>query len=480
MKKIMSLICAFVILSSVVTVTGFGSLPASAAALGDSNKDGAVTILDATFVQKYNARLISESEIDLGASDVDGDHAVTSRDCTVIQRYLIGMCSIDGTDPFCGENNIKLTVWASESARSITRLLCNSFTKKYPQKKITISVVVQEEGDSGFQVMMDPQSAADVFSFACDQSSRLYDQDILAPVPEGYKDEIIERNTEFSVKTASLDDTLIAYPETGENGYYLTYDKRYVSDRQAKTLEGVLAACRTAGKKFVIDGSNGYYSCMFPFTGGLSIKGLENDQQQFNDYNREEVLDSLEAFASLFHKYSDIMMFTGSYEIASGMAMGTVAAGIDGTWNAGTVSDMLGSNYGAAKLPTIKIKGRNKQIIGMCGSKLMGVNAYSKYPHAAQLLADYLTGEEAQELRADGLSWTPSNKNVIESDTVRNNKAMCALLDQANYSVPQINISDTFWSPMGTLGNALFLKSDYSRNTLAKEFDKTITYILDD
>lgn len=388
----------------------------------------------------------------------------------------------DNSDPFYGEDNITLLVWAADNAVNVTKQLCEDFIAKYPDKKITIDVQTQGEGDAAAQVLNDADKAADVFSFACDQINRLNKGKALAPIVDDYKEDVISRNTEFSVSTATLDNTLLAYPETGENGYYLVYDKSVVSDDQAKTLEGVLAACKDANLKFSMDAGNGFFACMFPFTGGLTIEGLDEEGTQvFNKYDEEAVLDSLEAFAKLFHEYSSIFQSADATRIGSGMAENpkTVAAGIDGSWNAATVAKALGDNYGAAKLPTINIKGEDKQIISMNGSKLIGVNSHSKFPEAAQVLANYLTSEEAQTTRLEELNWLPSNKKASESDTVKNNKALSALLEQSKYSVPQINIAEIFWSPIGTLGNKLFKEDDYSRETLKKEFEKAMANILE-
>lgn len=388
----------------------------------------------------------------------------------------------NNSDPFYGEDNITLLVWAADNAVNVTKQLCEDFIAKYPDKKISIDVQTQGEGDAAAQVLNDADKAADVFSFACDQINRLNKGKALAPIVDDYKEDVISRNTEFSVSTATLDNTLLAYPETGENGYYLVYDKSVVSDDQAKTLEGVLAACKDANLKFSMDAGNGFFACMFPFTGGLTIEGLDEEGTQvFNKYDEEAVLDSLEAFAKLFHEYSSIFQSADATRIGSGMAENpkTVAAGIDGSWNAATVAKALGDNYGAAKLPTINIKGEDKQIISMNGSKLIGVNSHSKFPEAAQVLANYLTGEEAQTTRLEELNWLPSNKKASESDTVKNNKALSALLEQSKYSVPQINIAEIFWSPIGTLGNKLFKEDDYSRETLKKEFEKAMANILE-
>ena len=383
-------------------------------------------------------------------------------------------------DPFHGEDNIKLTVWAADKAIDVTKELCDEFKAKYPDKKIDITVTVQGEGDAAAQVLNDKDAAADVFSFACDQLTRLLNANALAPVFE--QDEVKARNTEASIAAATMDGELYAFPETGDNGYYLVYDKSVVSDEDAKTLEGVLEACRKAGRKFVLDAGNGFFSCMFPFTGGVTLEGIKDEVQQFNNYDEAKVVDTLEAFAKLFHDYSDIFLSSEATKISTGMAANPpiVAAGVDGSWNAAAVADALGDNFGAAKLPTINVNGTDEQIVSMHGYKLIGVNAVSKFPEASQLLADFLTDEAAQLKRAQVLSWGPSNTNAVKDPAVTGNVALSAIIEQSQYSVPQVNIADTFWSPMGTLGNTLWKDADYSKETIKKNFEKTIANIKDE
>ena len=63
---------------------------------GDADKDGQVTILDATRIQRFIAELDSEDKIDKAAADADKDGQVTILDATRIQRVLAELCDMDG------------------------------------------------------------------------------------------------------------------------------------------------------------------------------------------------------------------------------------------------------------------------------------------------------------------------------------------------------------------------------------------------
>ena len=490
-NKICKSILCFVLTVAVLTSI---AVPFSAAKikaiLGDVNDSGLATVMDVTLIQRYLADMPGDylAQIET-AGDVDRNRTLESSDATYILRYCSGVrtpfqvnqpVTITGTDPFGTENNIKLKVWAPESSLELTTQLCNEFIARYPEKVISITVQAQEEGDLAYSYINNPASAADVFSMASDQISFLMERNALSPLTDEEAAKVKKRDTGFSVDSVTSNGKLMAFPETGENGYYLVYDKRVVSDNDAKTLEGILAACRRADKQFVIDAGNAYYSCMFAFTGGLKLNGINSEYvQQFNNYNEEKVVDSLEAFSTLFHQYNDIFMSNNVDRIGSGMAIGVVGAGIDGTWNAATIKNVLGSNYGAAKLPTIRIKGVNTQIYSMCGSKSIGVKRNTLYPKAAHALADYLTNERSQYYRLQNLNWSPSNIELIHSDIMQEYPSILACLEQSEYAVPQIDIANTFWSPMGSLGNYL-VTGTVSRTNIRNKFRQTINDIKDE
>ena len=55
---------------------------------GDADRDGEITILDATRIQRWIAELIGDDELDLISADTDGDGDVTILDATHIQRFI--------------------------------------------------------------------------------------------------------------------------------------------------------------------------------------------------------------------------------------------------------------------------------------------------------------------------------------------------------------------------------------------------------
>ena len=58
---------------------------------GDADGDGDVTILDATFIQRFVAGISLPKPLNELNADVDGDGSVTILDATLIQRFNAGI-----------------------------------------------------------------------------------------------------------------------------------------------------------------------------------------------------------------------------------------------------------------------------------------------------------------------------------------------------------------------------------------------------
>ncbi len=399
----------------------------------------------------------------------------------------VGTTSVTVEDPLYGEGEngtINLKVWGPEAAQDLLKEQCAAFSEQMKEYgDIQIEVVPQSESDAGTQVLTDPTAAADVFGFACNDINKLVTAGALNEILGADKETIVANNSELSVNAATIDGKLYAYPETGDNSYCLIYDKSVVSDEQAKTLEGVLQACKAANKKFAMDAGNGFYSCMFLFTGGLEIDGYEDDglTQKFTEYDEVKVVNTLKAFHNLFTEYQDSFLNGDASKVIDGFKSGTVGAGIDGSWDFSSAKTALGDNAGFATLPTINVEGEDLPMVNLFGYKLIGVNAHSNYPNTAAELAKYLTGEECQSQRAEQLNWGPSNTAVAESDVVANDQALSAILAQAQNSVPQISVADTFWTPFATLGNNVVDASkDYTDEEWAELVKTTIANVRDE
>jgi arabinogalactan oligomer/maltooligosaccharide transport system substrate-binding protein len=408
----------------------------------------------------------------------EANKATTSNDATT---EVTGSAEYSVPDGFFGnEKGATLKVWGPDAYVKLLKKQCDAFVDMYPEQEIKIKVVAQDESSAQTQVANDPTTAADVFGFASDQLANLVNAGHLAEINQQLAANVAASDTEASVDASKVDGKLYAFPETG-NGYYMVYDNTVVTEKDAETLEATLAACKKAGKKFVMDCGDGFYGCVFAFTGGAQVDGLdENGKQKFKEYDEDTVVATLKAFSTLMHEYKGTFVSLNPSNISSGFSSGQVGAGVDGSWNATPDKKVLGDKLGACKLPTINVDGEDKQMVSMYGYKMIGVNATSKYPRTSQILAYYLSSQECQQQRADELGWSPTNKAVAESDTVVNDPTIAALVAQGEFGVPQVNIVGSFWTPMGALGDFLVgSDTDPATADFKTQFNKTIESILE-
>ena len=429
MKKVLA-----ILLAGMMTATAFAGCGGGSSSSTGSNADSK-----------------TESKADDASKGDDGSKAEADMDPSWADESLFG-----------GETDITLKVWAPDKAVSLTKEQVEAFKKHYSNIKFkSIEVVAQGESDAATQIMNDPEKAADVFGFPSDQFNRLMSAKVLQKLGTKFANSVKAYNDENPVKAATftVDDKegLYAFPETADNGYYLVYDNTVVT--HPETLEGILADCKAAGRTFIMDGGNGFYGCVYAFTGGAKIDGFESDgtTQKFTEYDETEVVNTLMAFAKLMKDYKGTYVHDAVAAISTGFTNKKVGAGIDGSWDTAANKKALGDKLGAAKLPTINVNGTDKQLVGLFGYKYIGVNVASKYPRSAMTLAYYLAGQECQEQRAKSNGWGPSNKEAAKA--VASDPILVALFEQGAVSVPQVNIADTLWTPMGNLGAEMYKDS---------------------
>ncbi|NBJ92706.1 extracellular solute-binding protein [Parablautia muri] len=357
---------------------------------------------------------------------------------------LAGKTTLENTKP----QKVELVVWGAEEDAELMNQIISSFQAKYQgQADFQISFEVQGESQCKDVLLGGLEDGADVFTFADDQLNALAAAGAVDPIENA--DEIRERNLSSTVEAATVNNQLYAYPLTADNGYFLYYNKQYISEEQAKTLDDILEAAAAEGKLFAMDWSSAWYVYSFFGNTGLEV-GLSDDgitnyctwNQTDGDIRGIDVARAMLRIAESpgFSNRTD-------EEFLDGVKDGTVIAGVSGVWNSMAVKEAWGENAGAAKLPTYSCNGSQVQMASFSGCKLVGVNAYSQYPIWASRLAEWITNEENQQLRFIMRGQGPSNIVVADSAEMDQSPAIAALLEQSEFSQLQ-RIGGNFWDPV--------------------------------
>lgn len=352
--------------------------------------------------------------------------------------------TVSGTDE-ADNGVVELTVWSEEDNFDLLNQMIDSFKQKYAgQAEFEINLVQGSDAETKNVLLGDIHNGADVFPFADDQLSAMVAAGALYPVPNA--DEVKNANIEEAVSAASINGTLYAYPMTADNGYFLYYDKNVLSDEDVQTMDGMLAALEAAGKTFSMQLNSGWY--LYSFFGNTGLEFGVNDDGVTNycNWNATEGdikgIDIAQAILNITSSPAFVNEEDGDF--VAGIQNGSVAAGISGVWNAVTVKEAWGSDYGAVKLPTYTVAGQQVQMASFTGYKMMGVNAYSKHPEWAAKLADWFTNEENQTLRFEQRAQGPSNSNAAASDAVKQVPAIQAVIAQSQYGKLQ-RVGNSYW-----------------------------------
>ena len=348
-----------------------------------------------------------------------------------------------GGNELAGTYDVKVWVSEIEGVTTLTEAQIDAFEAANPGITINATVEGMSEGDAATQVITDVETAPDVYCFAQDQLSRLVEAGALARLGEAAKAEVEANNDGGSVAAGQVAGVQYAYPLTSDNGYFLYYDKSVVSDEDAKTLEGIIAACEAADKffRFELEGS-AWYTASFFFATGCYSNWTTRADGEF--VSVDDTWNSPEGIVAL--KGMQKLLKSKSYESNSSNFDGAGAI-VTGTWNSGTAASTFGDNLGAAKLPTFTVDGETYQLGSFTGNKLMGVKPQTDVKKAAVLskLALWLSGETCQAQRFEEFGWGPSNTNVQASDAVQADPSLVAFAAQAEFGTPQGQIWGGWW-----------------------------------
>ena len=287
-----------------------------------------------------------------------------------------------------------------------------------------------------------------------DQLYSLIASGALSPVAN--QDEIKNANLADSVLAASYNDTMYAYPFSADNGYFLYYNKKYLSESDVKTFDRILEVAAENEKKVTMDLSSGWYLYSFFGQTGLEL-GLNDDgvTNYCNWDSREGKIKGVDVAQALLDITTNPgFTSAGDAGLIEGAKTDTCIAGVSGVWNAVTLQEIWGKDYAACKLPTYTCNGQQVQMSSFKGYKMFGVNYYSDHTGWAHKLAEWLSNEENQKLRFSERMQGPSNINAAASDEISKAAAIAAVIDQSQYGVLQ-RVGNRYWDPCTEFANTL-------------------------
>lgn len=368
--------------------------------------------------------------------------------------------------PQGGGQKYTLTIWGAEQDQDMLKAMCAAYAAANPQNTYKFLFGVQGENDAADKILNDVTSGPDIYSFPSDQINRLFAGGALARIGGSIESEVKASNTPESVDAATITvngvDQLMAYPSTGDNCYFVYYDKSvFTNPEDLTTLDKMLDVAEAAGKTvhFKLDNDGWYLSSFFFTNPELKYNVTYNENMveesveiNYNAPGGMDVMKSLRTYLQrdgLVATTDDSKIIAGFTPNAEGKT--TIAAAITGIWNKEKIQEQLGDNMGVCVLPKANIGGEMVQLSGYFGYKLIGVNGYSKNKGEAHKLAQWLTNEQNQILRYETRGFGPTNINAMKMDKVINDPVIKTIFQQATFNRTQKGVPSQYWTPMGSL-----------------------------
>ena len=370
--------------------------------------------------------------------------------------------------PAASGERITLTVWASQEDQAMIKEMCNAFAAANPDKNYKFLYGVQSESDAADKVLNDPESGPDVFAFASDQINKLIQAGALARVGGSILEDIKKSNSAESIDAATVtiggEERTYAFPMTGDNTYFVYYDSSRLSAEDVKSLDKMLEVAAASGKQiaFKLYDDGWYLSSFFFANPDLFYKVTYSDDLTESkvtiNYDSADGLAVMKALRGYFANPA-LSANVDDSKIIAGIQSGTIIAAVSGTWNKTAIQNEWGSNMAVAVMPTATIGGRQIQLNGFFGYKLIGVNGYSQNKAEALKLAQWLTNEQNQLIRFQVRGFGPTNNVVKASKEVKNDSVISVVLKQSEYFRTQKGVPGAYWTPMASLTKQFRLPS---------------------
>ena len=297
-------------------------------------------------------------------------------------------------------------------------------------------------------------NAPDVYESASDKIGILYGKGALARLTGSYKTWVEESNSKLGVDLSTVNGELCAYPYTGDNTYYLQYDKSIFSEEDVKSIEGLLAKAAEGGYHVGYNLQEAFWggAAMFTFGADYNIVYDEdgNIVRTEADFDSEKGLKAAKAIYQI--------MTNPAWENQSGApaADSAVKATISGTWDITACKEAFGENYACAVMPTVTVDGETKNLGCFLGGKFFGVNPQVSAGDtdrfvAANELAKFLSGYKCQTKRYEEFSIYPCNLEAQQHPDMATNPNVLVLKAQQEFAHAQAAVPAEFWTAPANL-----------------------------
>ncbi|WP_130859605.1 sugar ABC transporter substrate-binding protein [Gracilibacillus phocaeensis] len=358
------------------------------------------------------------------------------------------------------EENAELLIWGNgdQNAEWMNEVI-DEFTAEY-DIDITFEEISHTDAPEKLQTDGPAGIGADVFMGAHDhvgsmnQAGLIYDNYF----EEQYQQEMMEGAVN-AVSSLNEEDEMdmYGYPISVET-LTMLYNQDLLDEmgfEPAETMDELIDQSKQLMEEhpdkygFMFEPANLYGNFGFMSASGAYIFGDNNTNPEDIGLNNEGGV----AAAELFLKVKDEILglspedLTGDV-IGSYFDEGNLMYMIDGPWSLNNRLE-TGINFGSMVIPKVDNGDTPSPFLGV---KALFVNAYSDYPQAATLFAQFATSYEMLEKRYEYTGEIPPIESLQESETIVNNELLYPFVEQAQEAIAMPNITEMqyVWEPIDT------------------------------
>lgn len=329
------------------------------------------------------------------------------------------------------------------------------FQEEHPEYDINWSNQVVASADAAGIAKQDPTVAADVFAFASDQLGTLLDAGAIGQVSDPTMEQLKEQTKGSDSMLQSVtgeDGNVYGVPLAG-NTWFMYYRKSKFTAEDVTSLDAMLEKGKVS---FPL--TNSWYLPAFYIGAGGTLFGEDGtDAESGVQFGGETGAAVTNYLVDLRNNPNFVVDVNGSG--LAGLKDGSVDVVFTGNWDAATVRENLGDDWGVAKLPTFTLNGEQVQMRAFAGSTVYAWNPYSDHPKAADQFAAFLSSTYSQQKHYEMRSVIPSDATLAATDEVQSDAVAEAQIQTiADTSVVQPSIAEmnNFWTPCENFGKSIY------------------------
>ena len=348
-----------------------------------------------------------------------------------------------------------LSYYVTPGDKDFTAARVAEFKQLHPEFEgdITLKSTMDEDKVAA-QLKKDLNASADVFEIVDNDLPGCVPAQVVEAFPESDIGEMATVLGQNLVANSRVLGNIYGVPYRNDNSYVLSYDDRVVSDEEAQTLEGILAACAEEGMTFNFNVSNSWYGFGAVWgSGGQTYTDAEGAYHC--EIDSDEVAEKVWPFVEAIKNAGDT--FNDADDDATiGNGVGAVIK-----WNnEGAQAEALGEHLKIAKLPTYTADGQQIQIKAMHGNKTwsMKKGLTDGQKLTARAFCLFMASDDVASKRIDVLKQGVPNVNLqskIEQSDMKWIKAVKTMID-GGHTVNQLSAGvGSFWTPVGDFGTKI-------------------------